>query len=433
MVRWEYSASNKMTRRFELPCNYYATLPIFAGPWVLVVLPSCLRGMPRLHSHAPMLNFIGTEWRRRVFQGHQESEGRNRVAVQWHMTETRPLVTVMIATRDRAPELSRTLRELRFQDYHPMEVLVIDDGSRDPMEPLVATEWPGATVIRHDKSAGQSLRRNEGFARARGEYILHLDDDCHLVGSNSLSQAVRELADRSSAAAVIFDLYNGPDLPPDLPPSPAPTGCVRSFIGAAALFRRSAIAQTAGYRPFYLAQGEEEELALQLLSRGWQLIYIPTIVAHHRLSGLNRNSEASWGRAIGNDVWTLITHMPMYRLPGELSWRLAIATWDSIRLGRTSSFGSALKRCVLGIPAAWALRSPLDALALRRFDAMRFRSTLSELEFSDPPRLGFADVAAWWRRWRNRAREANHWDKGVRNVGSSLTSRHSHELRKRHE
>ena len=344
------------------------------------------------------------------------------------MTAESQLVTIMIATRDRAPELVRTLREFRAQDYQSVEVLVIDDGSREPIEPLVMAEWPGATVIRHEQSGGQCLRRNEGFRRARGEYILHLDDDCHLVGTGSLTEAVRQLAERPSAGAVIFDLYNGPTLPADLPPSPGETGCVKSFIGAAALFRREAVSQLAGYRPFYRSQGEEEELALQLLSRGWSIVYVPQILAHHRLSNLNRQSVASWERAIGNDVWTLLIHMPLRRLPVELSWRLAMALWDSIRLNRGIPFWRGVKRCVVGVPTAWALRSPLNRLALRRFDAMRFRSRLSESQFADPPAIKLADSLAWWRRWRNRARDASVWDTKRLNIGSSSTARFAHEL-----
>lgn len=337
-----------------------------------------------------------------------------------------PLVSVMIATRDRAPELRRTLELVRRQEYEALEVVVIDDGSREPVAPLVRDFFPRAVVIRHEDSQGQCKRRNEGFAISKGEYILHLDDDCCFVRPGDLDAAVRYLTERPAAGAVLFDLYNGPVLPDGLAPSSAMPGCVRSFVGAAILFRTDAIRQTAGYRTFYLAQGEEDELALQLLGKGWRILHCPWILAHHRLSTLNRNSLSSWQRALGNDIWTLVLHFPLRRLPIEVAWKLVVAGWDSIRLVRFAAFIKGMWRCLLGLLLAWRLREPFSTLALRRFDALRLRSKLTETEFDDPPVTSLSDVGTWWHRWRNRARNASLWE-AAGDKGSSNIVRYAHE------
>ncbi len=343
--------------------------------------------------------------------------------------EKLPLVTIMIATRDRGPELERTLAEMRRQDYPAVELLVIDDGSREPVAPIVAQYWPEGRVIRYEQNAGQTVRRNEGFQGARGEFILHLDDDCHLVGAGALRAAVAEIAARPGCGCLIFDLFNGPELPlaATVPP---PAGCVRSFIGAAALFRTAAIRSTAGYRAFYRAQGEEDELALQILGQGWFIYYWPQITAHHRLSSLNRQSVATWERGVGNDIWTLLIHFPLRRLPVEIGWKLLVAAWDAIRLGRGIVFLRALRRLIQGAPQAWRLRSPLDELALRRFDAMRLFSKISVADFTCPPRMGLRGMSTWWRNWRNRARDGSAWDDKP-NLGKSATARYAHEVRDR--
>lgn len=333
----------------------------------------------------------------------------------------------MITTKDRAAELRETLQSLLKQHYEPLELLVIDDASSEPMEALVHALWPDATVIRHEESRQCCVRRDEGFQVSRGEYILQLDDDCCLTQPNDLATAIRYLSARPRAGAVIFDLYNGPALPANLPPSTALPGCVASFTAAAALFRTKAIRETVGYRPFYVAQGEEAELGFQFLEKGWSILFLPSILAHHRLSNLNRNTVGTWRRGLGNDIWTLLLHLPMRRLPVEIGWKFAVSALDMVRLARYRAWAGGIWRCVLGVGTAWRHRKPLPPLALRRFDALRIRGVLTEEELENPPAVRLADLLNWWSRWKNRARDASRWQRQT-TTGSSGIARFAHEF-----
>ncbi len=114
------------------------------------------------------------------------------------MTQS-PLVTILIATKDRLPELRLTLSEQRKQQYSSLQMLVIDDGSKEPVGAAVLEEWPDAVVVRHETNAGQCVRRNEGFSLAKGEFILQLDDDCSLIDPTALALAVKTLRDNPKA------------------------------------------------------------------------------------------------------------------------------------------------------------------------------------------------------------------------------------------
>jgi GT2 family glycosyltransferase len=341
---------------------------------------------------------------------------------------TRPMVSVMIATRDRAPELQSTLELLRLQRYEPLEIVVVDDGSAESMESLVRQFWPCATVIRHAESRGQSQRRNEGFAASHGEFILQLDDDCCFTEPGDLGRAVQYLAERPKAAGVIFDLFNGPVMPEGLPASSSRPGCVLSFVGAAILFRATAILEVAGYRPFFQRQREEDELSLQLLAKGWQILYYPRILAHHRLSVLNRHSVNAWRLGLRNEIWMIVLHFPIWRWPAEIGWKLLIGFWDACRLVRLGAFCRAIGSCVLGIWRILQLRDPLPKLALSRYDALRLRSVLTPSEFDNPPAFTLRDLREWWSRWRNRARDNSVWESQRTGKGSSHTSRFAHEF-----
>src|ERR1700733_4096778 len=344
------------------------------------------------------------------------------------MTDNTPLVTIMIATKDRADELRLTLGEIRKQRYSAMELLVIDDGSKESVGPVVLEAWPEATVVRHERSAGQCARRNQGFALANGEYILQLDDDCSFVGENDLAAAVRKLQ-AEQAGALSFYIVNSAILPAAIDTSRLKEGCVASFVGAAILFRKSAIAQTAGYRTFFLGEWEEEELSLQLLSRGHRIVFAPEIVAHHRLSLANRNSGRTWSRGVRNRIWALLIHMPLRRAGAEISWKVALGAWDAVRLQRPILFAKSLIQATTGVGRALRLRSPLAPTALRRYDALRLYPAISREEFEHPPAITFAALSGFWRRWRNRARNRSVWDRESGDVGESYTVAFAHERR----
>ena len=93
---------------------------------------------------------------------------------------TEPLVTVIIATRNRCSLLSRALKSVSTQTYRNLEVIVVDDASEDDTSRAVDEfrhcfknlEW-----IHNDEPRGGAAARNRGIRNASGEYIAFLDDD----------------------------------------------------------------------------------------------------------------------------------------------------------------------------------------------------------------------------------------------------------------
>lgn len=343
------------------------------------------------------------------------------------MKTRQPLVTIMIATKDRPSELFITLTEMQKQLYPAVEVLVIDDGSAVPVEPLVREAWQDARVIRHEVSAGQCTRRNQGFDLAAGEYILQLDDDCNFIDRDDLARAVERIETDPEAGALCFYLINSPTLPKKFDNAALSPGVVASFVGAAVLFRKKAVLQTKGYRTFFTNDWEEEELALQLLHRDWRILFFPRIVAHHRLSSLNRNSPRTWMRGLRNRLWSMIIHMPLRRLFLELGWKLGVGGWDAIRLFRFRLFFRAVGEALLGIPRALQLRASLSGIALRRYDALRLHPVLSPADFTSPPAFTWKVFLVYLRRWSNRARNQSVWHNDKSDTGTSYTVAYAHE------
>ncbi len=88
------------------------------------------------------------------------------------------LVSVVIPTRNRPDFLLQCIESVLAQTYSNIEVIVVDDDSDSPVEPIIARHFKNPIqVIRHDASLGAPESRNVGSRAAVGEFLAFLDDD----------------------------------------------------------------------------------------------------------------------------------------------------------------------------------------------------------------------------------------------------------------
>jgi len=93
-----------------------------------------------------------------------------------------PLVSVIVPAKDQEAHLSDCLTSLvdQLSDRDALEVIVVDDGSRDATSDIAATfgsRLPGLCLLRNDRPTGLASARNQGLARAAGRYLAFLDGD----------------------------------------------------------------------------------------------------------------------------------------------------------------------------------------------------------------------------------------------------------------
>lgn len=88
------------------------------------------------------------------------------------------LISVIIPTRNRPTQLVRAVRSVFSQTHRPVEVIVVDDASSDPVENLLIQNFgPDIIYRRNEKTSGAAVSRNFGLQIARGEFVAFLDDD----------------------------------------------------------------------------------------------------------------------------------------------------------------------------------------------------------------------------------------------------------------
>jgi glycosyltransferase involved in cell wall biosynthesis len=104
----------------------------------------------------------------------------------------RPLVTVIIPSYNHAQYIRAAIDSVLTQTYDNLELIVVDDGSRDSSQLVISeySEHPKVTIILNNQNRGQSAVLNQALAVSRGEYISLLpSDDWFLPDKTSLQVA----------------------------------------------------------------------------------------------------------------------------------------------------------------------------------------------------------------------------------------------------
>ncbi len=109
------------------------------------------------------------------------------------------LVSVVVATDRGGPFLAEALASATAQTYERTEIVVVDDGAKDPAALLAITDrFPGVRVV-HQANAGSSVARNNGVRFTSGDLLVFLDDDDRWDAERIATQ-VESLRSRPDAA-----------------------------------------------------------------------------------------------------------------------------------------------------------------------------------------------------------------------------------------
>ena len=87
------------------------------------------------------------------------------------------LVSVIIVGYNSREWLVDCLPSLTRQNYSPLEIIVVDNGSSDDTSPWLQKHYPAVKTHRLEKSGALSQAINFGVAQARGDFFLLLNPD----------------------------------------------------------------------------------------------------------------------------------------------------------------------------------------------------------------------------------------------------------------
>lgn len=112
----------------------------------------------------------------------------------------KPDLSVIVPVYNSSNELEKCLSALSKSSYKTFEVLVVDDGSTESIEPIVRKY--GYNYMRIKGPGGPARARNRGVERSSFEYVVFIDADV-CVHENTLSLFAERFMSDDSLAAVI--------------------------------------------------------------------------------------------------------------------------------------------------------------------------------------------------------------------------------------
>jgi glycosyltransferase involved in cell wall biosynthesis len=179
------------------------------------------------------------------------------------------LVTVVIPAFNAAPTIDETLCSVRSQTHRRLEIIVVDDGSKDATPQIVlrhAAEDRRIRLIRQP-NAGVAAARNRAIAEAASDLVAPIDAD-DLWRPDKIEKQLAELRRGGEAVALVYTWSANIDETGQITiadPHVRHTGivtyenCCGNFIGngSAALMRKAAILEAGGYDPSLRARSGE--------------------------------------------------------------------------------------------------------------------------------------------------------------------------------
>ena len=252
----------------------------------------------------------------------------------------------MITHERRSEALAAVARLVELPERPP--VVLVDNGSTDGTAGAVRERFPEVEVLALDRNAG-AVGRNRGVERLRTPYVAFCDDDTwwepgSLTRAADLLDAHPRLAVVNARIVVepggqddpiVAELRDSPVPGPVWLPGPA----LGSFLAGASVVRRDAFRAAGGFSARLWLGGEEELLATDLLTAGWEICYRSDLVVHHAASTV-RDGPRRRRDGLRNTLWFTWLRRPIGPALRRTAFLAAsaprdrtsaLAWWDAVR------------------------------------------------------------------------------------------------------
>lgn len=140
-------------------------------------------------------------------------KGRRRLLKKWichdqkknnSSSERSPLVSIIMATRNREKLIPNAINSIIEQSYKNWELIVVNDGDSSLENIIENFSNPRIKYINLEMHKGKSSANNIAIKNSSGEFIAYLDDDDRWY-PNHLEVTVRELLKNKSRSLVYTD------------------------------------------------------------------------------------------------------------------------------------------------------------------------------------------------------------------------------------
>lgn len=228
------------------------------------------------------------------------------------------LVSIVIPSYNGVEHLRKCLPSVYKQKYKNIEVIIVDNNSKDTTLDFVSTHFPKAKLIQSKSNLGFAEANNVGYHAAKGKFILLLNNDT-IVSPDFLTILVKSLLTKKYLGAVqpkIF-LIDKPTILDSVGAYLTASGLLYHFgvnrrnsaiynkkryiysaKGACLLIKREALEAALlngdPFDPEYFAYFEETDLCHRLWLAGYRVMFEPKAVILHKMGATSSKLQNSF-------------------------------------------------------------------------------------------------------------------------------------------
>jgi glycosyltransferase involved in cell wall biosynthesis len=200
-----------------------------------------------------------------------------------------PLVSIVIPCYNAEYWIADAIQSALSQTYSAIEVIVIDDGSKDGSREIIRS-FGDHIKFKSIDHRGAAHARNKGAEIASGEFIHFLDADDilfpHCV-KRKLKAILAEEAGVVYSGGFFFNLnLNKGNYERQAAPKQGHAEAVAHIIGSTIvtsllMFRRTCLKKVGGFNE-QLVMGQEHDLLFRLAVEGFKMAYVPEALSLNR-------------------------------------------------------------------------------------------------------------------------------------------------------
>jgi len=291
--------------------------------------------------------------------------------------------SILIVSKNRKEELERTLLILeKIIDPELHEILVFLDGCTDNSfvlkDKFERVKWESSK-----KSIGASGARHFLYPKAKGQFLIGLDDDAHPLFEDFILRTLNIFAKYPNVGIVAFEeikgIYNSDEDALRESKAQEKEYFTNEFIGCGFAIRKEVYETINGFPVWIDIYGEESCVSMEVLAKGYDIIYSNKVKVNHRVNieerKLKRQNYFRFGKQLKNTTYYYLVYYPfplvsILKLYGHNFIKYGLMDFTYFKI-----FVNTIIEVIKNVPKVISYRNPMNKsiiIKMRKLSPLKF-------------------------------------------------------------
>ena len=286
--------------------------------------------------------------------------------------------SILIVSKNRKIELEFTLNILAgIIDFSQNEVLVFFDGCIDNSS-VLKEKFSWVRWYSSEKSIGASAARHQLYPKAKGKILIGLDDDAHPLNSDFIYQAEKIFDKYSNLGIIAFQeikgIYNSDKEALSKNEVDDEEYFCSEFIGCGFAIRKDVYDAINGFPVWIDIYGEESCVSLEVMAKGYDMLYSNKIKVNHRVNKIERKLNGQnyfrFGKQLKNTTYYYLVYyqyplVKILKLYGHNFKKYALTDVVCFKIFCKVSF-----EILFNIPKVLKYRKPINRIIINKMNKL---------------------------------------------------------------